>query len=65
MQEVKQWMYSYILCKCAAAVSGQSLKSNWLFCAARLKKKKKKIQSRNPKMPENDEFYQSLRPTMA
>lgn len=23
-----------------------------------------KFQSRNPKMPENDEFYQSLRPTM-
>lgn len=50
MQEVKQWMCSYILCKRAVAVSGQSLKSNWPFCAARLKKKKKK----NPKQKSQD-----------
>ena len=28
------------------------------------KKKKKKRKKENPNMPENDEFYQSLRPSM-
>lgn len=63
--EVEQWIYSYILSQ-YTVVSEQKLEIKLLFLRRMAQeKKKKKIQSRNPKMPENDEFYQSLRPTVA
>lgn len=50
MQEVKQWMYSYILCKCAAAVIWAELEIKLAFLCCTAQKKKKK----NPKQKSQD-----------